>query len=65
MQGYAIGESGEGVAFADWGYLLVFEIVTQMLRPYRTNQSKFFSFFLSTFYLPKVVCRFQKHCGYW
>ncbi len=33
-QGKAIGEGEEGEAFADWGCLLVFKIVVQMLRPY-------------------------------
>lgn len=44
MQGYAIAEGGEGAAFADWGYLLVFKIVAQMLRPYKTNQNQIFPF---------------------
>jgi len=37
MQGQFICVSREGVAFADWGCLLVFKIVAQMLRPYGTE----------------------------
>jgi hypothetical protein len=39
IKGQLIREIGflEGAAFADWGYLFVFEMVAQMLRPYGTE----------------------------
>ncbi|BBC26466.1 hypothetical protein [Pseudanabaena sp. ABRG5-3] len=39
IKGQLIHEIGflEGAAFADWGYLFVFEMVAQMLRPYGTE----------------------------